>query len=132
MRMKYIHILFFILAALFIWYSYNASNSLKDNQILTIGTIEYFQGGGRANAGRTVINGTYSINGIRRNVSSVLFKSQIIGQNPEKYFIGKKFPVIYEKGSPNHCIFLITPKHFAIYNRPFPDSLRWVLKYLKN
>jgi len=130
--MKYIYFIIFILAGLFIWYGYHESNSLRNNQILTIGTIEYFQGGGRANAGRTFINGTFSINGIRRNVSSVFLKSQIVVPNPEEYFVGKKFPVIYEKGNPNNCMFLITPEDFAIYNRPFPDSLRWVLKYLKN
>lgn len=45
-------------------------------------------------------------------------------------FIGKTFPVRY---SPRLGIgeMLITPRDFAKYDLPFPDSLKWVLPYLK-
>jgi hypothetical protein len=46
-------------------------------------------------------------------------------------FIGKTFPVQY---SPKLGIgeMLITPRDFAKYGLPFPDSLKWVLPYQKN
>lgn len=45
-------------------------------------------------------------------------------------FENKYFPVMYD---PHLCSsqLLIEPSDFKRYNLPFPDSLKWVLKYLK-
>jgi hypothetical protein len=50
--------------------------------------------------------------------------------NYSPVFIGKTFPVRY---SPKLDIgeMLITPRDFAKYGLPFPDSLKWVLPYVK-
>ena len=45
-------------------------------------------------------------------------------------FIGKTFPVIVSKVTFNSTM-LITPNHFKTFNIPFPDSLKWVLGYIK-
>jgi hypothetical protein len=49
--------------------------------------------------------------------------------NYSPVFIGKTFPVQY---SPKLNIgeMLITPRDFAKYKLPFPDSLKWVLPYI--
>jgi hypothetical protein len=49
--------------------------------------------------------------------------------NYSPVFIGKTFPVQY---SPKLDIgeMLITPRDFAKYKLPFPDSLKWVLPYV--
>jgi hypothetical protein len=50
-------------------------------------------------------------------------------------FIGKTFPIMYDTTSRIHPPFaftnvlLIFPDNFKQYNLPFPDSLKWVLKF---
>jgi hypothetical protein len=43
--------------------------------------------------------------------------------------IGKKFPVIYDTTNPENNHMLIFPDDFNDWNLPFPDSLKWVLKF---
>jgi hypothetical protein len=49
--------------------------------------------------------------------------------------VGHKFPVIYDTSSNNYYQILgsqhilIFPENFKYYNIPYPDSLKWVLKY---
>lgn len=51
--------------------------------------------------------------------------------------VGKSFPVIYDTaikqgiGTPVTANILITQADFKKYDMPFPDSLKWVLKYIK-
>ena len=45
-------------------------------------------------------------------------------------FIGKTFPVILSEVT-NNSKMLITPDHFKSVNIPFPDSLKWVLQYVR-
>ena len=48
-------------------------------------------------------------------------------------FIGKYFPVIISKSfSYYNNRILVTPKHFNSVDIKYPDSLKWVLQYLKN
>lgn len=47
-------------------------------------------------------------------------------------FIGKSFPVVYYPKSPRLNSICITPTDFKHYSEPFPDSLNWVLKYIRD
>jgi hypothetical protein len=61
---------------------------------------------------------------------------KITGYAASKYFAGninfahKYFPVIYAPKY-GHKELLIEPRRFKEYNIPFPDSLKWVLPYIK-
>ena len=45
-------------------------------------------------------------------------------------FIGKSFPVIISTLT-GQTELLVTPNQFKKYRLPFPDSLKWVLQYVK-
>lgn len=61
---------------------------------------------------------------------------KITSNNPFEKFVGNKdfedknFPVIYDPKFGSSQL-LIEPSNFERFNLPFPDSLKWVLKYLK-
>lgn len=46
-------------------------------------------------------------------------------------FVDHYYPVMYYPGLGGHSQLLIEPEDFKEYNIPFPDSLKWVLPYLK-
>lgn len=48
--------------------------------------------------------------------------------NPD--FENRFFPVMYYPGLGGHSQLLIMPSDFKSFNLSFPDSLKWVLKYL--
>jgi len=47
-------------------------------------------------------------------------------------FVGRYFPVMYSPNLGGQSQLLITPDDFIRFNLPYPDSLKWVLVYLKN
>jgi hypothetical protein len=49
----------------------------------------------------------------------------------KNFIIYKQFPVIFSSVSPSYNMMLILPEDFKDYNVPFPDSLNWVLQYIK-
>jgi hypothetical protein len=49
--------------------------------------------------------------------------------NPD--FENRSFPVMYYPGLGGHSQLLIEPEDFKKFDLPFPDSLKWVLPYLK-
>ena len=49
--------------------------------------------------------------------------------NPD--FENKNFPVMYYPGLGGHTQLLIKPSDFKKFGLSFPDSLKWVLSYLK-
>lgn len=53
------------------------------------------------------------------------------GIRKKNLFIGKYFPVIFSPKSKNSEL-LISPEDFEKFDIPFPDSLKWVLKYRNN
>lgn len=48
--------------------------------------------------------------------------------NPQEFY-GKSFPVIVSTLT-GRSVILITPEHFRRFNMQYPDSLKWVLKYI--
>ena len=62
---------------------------------------------------------------------------KLVGANGFKHFRGnpdfvnRYFPVMYNPGWGGHSQLLIVPEDFEKFNLPFPDSLEWVLPYLK-
>lgn len=44
-------------------------------------------------------------------------------------FIGRSFPVLFKKDDPSVNELLMSQVDFRRFNKPFPDSLRWVMEY---
>lgn len=50
----------------------------------------------------------------------------------QRFVINKSFPVIYAKDNPkDYNTLLIEPDDFSAYNIPYPDSLYWIIKHIK-
>ncbi len=48
-----------------------------------------------------------------------------------KYVINRTFPVLINKINPQeYSKLLVVPEDFQEYGLPFPDSLKWILKYI--
>jgi|GEM_PF-5798570 len=58
-----------------------------------------------------------------RNITGVL--------NSPHRFVNKFFPVVFSKDDPAESAILITPDDFAFFDRDFPDSLSWVIQWVK-
>lgn len=54
-----------------------------------------------------------------------------IGGRNGVFFLNKYFPVIYNYNNPGNNKLLLNPIEFKRYDIPFPDSLNWVLEYIR-
>ena len=68
-----------------------------------------------------------------------VYKDETIsGNNAFKEFTGNRnfenrfFPVIYYPSLGGHSQLLLRPNDFKSFNLSFPDSLSWILSYLKD
>lgn len=106
-------------------------SKLNTNHKLQKGVITKCTYGGKGNAGhilmeynfelqRKIFTGTYSI-----------LSSKITPLECEKEFVGKYFPLIFNPENPANSRMLILPKDFYSNQLSFPDSLKWVMGYVK-
>lgn len=108
-------------------FAYYCGYNLRKHPIITRSKVYSIDKGGKGNFGPGVYY-NYSI-------GKDLYKgTDLHGQL--KYSIedlnGKYFPVVYSfNGFWYDSKILITPDDFKQFNLPFPDSLNWVLKYMK-
>ena len=111
----------------FILVSYYEGQLLKRNHHLTTALIIECDGGGKGNWGPG-IHYEYSVN--KKIIKSSMRKGEL--QYSIQPLNGHSFPVIYKKRWFGYNdVILITPNDFAYYGYDFPDSLNWVIKYLK-
>lgn len=101
----------------------------RSEHLLTVGLVVKYGGGGKGNFGPDIhykyyIYNKWSGNGSRR-----------AGELPYgigKIIVGKSFPVAYKKYWYGYEeAILITPRDFELYGHPFPDSLKWILQFVK-
>ena len=108
-----------------------SKHNLDTNHQMIIGTINGYSYGGKGNAGIMTVDFTFSLDSKNYSGSSsyegTLFKSEDF----KRYFVGKSFPVLYYTNNPRYSIILLTPNSFKRFRMSFPDSLDWVLKYIK-
>ena len=94
---------------------------MKRDGLITNGKIRAVSYGGRTSA-------TFEYEFIYDNQRRT--SNTNAGVNSPENFVGKSFPVIVSTFTKKSSI-LVTPSHFEKYDLPFPDSLKWVLDYLK-
>ena len=58
-----------------------------------------------------------------RNVEDVLYTPQRV--------VNKYFPVIVSSKDPDESAILITPDDFSFFGKKFPDSLQWVVEFVR-
>lgn len=107
----------------------NFKNRLLENPIIVSGRITGFQ---KTYKRTDALNYFYEYNG---NAYSTYASSS---GKPSDYdglrllVLDRTFPVLINKDNPQeYSKLLVVPEDFEEYGLPFPDSLKWVLKYIK-
>jgi len=104
---------------------------LEENHRIGLAYAYNSSTGGLGNAGRLYVDFTINVQGKTFKGSSVYQTSEILVGPFRGNIIGKSFPAVYNPKYPSISAILITPKDFSRYGYSFPDSLQWVLRYLK-
>ena len=100
---------------------------MRKEHHLTVGQIIKCDNGGRGNFGPGI--------NYRFNVGAAfVYGSRLHGGLKYNIHVleNHSFPVVYQKHWFGYIdVILITPNDFAYYGYSFPDSLKWVIKYMK-
>ncbi len=105
--------------------------TLKNNHKVCVAYVYKYTAGGRGNAGGIWIDFTIEVNGKSYNGSSLYDMSDISSPTVAKSVLHKTFPAVYNPANPLISSLLILPKDFKKHGYAFPDSLNWLLPYLK-
>lgn len=123
--------LFAIIALLGSYYLYERHNLSESQNVyeLTTGVVTGCGSAGRGHGGAPELYFRYEVGS--SSVVGSYYTSEFTKSTMRNYLIGHTFPVLWEKGWLGYQgTMLITPKNFTTYGYEFPDSLRWVLKYI--
>ncbi len=122
---------FLLLAVVFIWTFYDAKKmgaSLIAHEGFTTGIpTSSIYISGRSGSYWNLKYSTSIKGKIQTGTYSI---SNDIGVCPDS-LLGYKFPVIYDTTDAEENYMVIFPEDFKNLNLPFPDSLKWVLKFNK-
>lgn len=113
-----------LLFSLAYYYVQKDIKRLYDNKVFTSGEISDYAIVAKSTATNFVCS--FYVDGVKYSCAQVERKIKYAYADK---FMGKPFPVIYEKGNPYNCEFLMVPEEFQKINMPFPDSLNWVRKF---
>ncbi|WP_343675078.1 hypothetical protein [Chitinophaga sp.] len=99
-------------------------NRLYNNKVFT--TCEIYDYGIIARSVGTSFSCRFYVDG-----EKYVFSEDVreIAMRNADVFLGKSFPVVYEKGNPSNFRMLMLPEDFQKFDMPYPDSLNWVRKY---
>ena len=104
---------------------------LKKKHTVCVAYVHNYTAGGRGNAGGIWIDYTIDVNGKSFNGSSLYDMRSISSSTVAKSVLHKTFPAVYNSDNPSISSLMIIPKDFKKYGYTFPDSLNWLLPYLK-
>jgi hypothetical protein len=105
---------------------------LKKNHSLVQGRVYNCRSGGRGNESYIFAEYTFNVNNREYTNSMQYLASSISYNDCDRYLINRTFPIIYQEGRPKNSTILITPLDFKYWGYQFPDSLRWVVRLLKD
>jgi len=107
------------------------NKSLKENHVFGIGYVDNYSVGGRGSAGVIWIDFSINVKGKNYKSSSSYSTSEIkieLLQHLRK----KTLPVLYYPPNPSISMLMAFPKDYKRKGYSFPDSLKWILPYLKD
>jgi len=102
---------------------------LSHSHSLSSGYALQCSAGGKGATG--YVDFSFKLNGKSINTSCALDESEISIYDCQTYLAGKYFPVIYNPDNPSNAKMLMSVNDFKKYGYDFPDSLHWVLNYIK-
>lgn len=112
-----------ILVVIAIQLRYNMS--LKKNGTLTNARVI---GEGRTYKGNLTLRYEFYVDGKKYEEETDRLD---LYNNAGRIFLEREFPVLYSISKPSFNKLLVTPKDFEFCNRTYPDSLSWVLEFVK-
>jgi hypothetical protein len=124
--------LFIVFVIGYVVYALVAKHNLEKDHNLTVANTYDCSANGRGNAGGLYIEYTYKIDGRQYKETAALSTSELSLDDCKEYFIGKDLPLVYLPSNPSNSSLLIRPIDFKRFGYPFPDSLKWVLKYVNS
>lgn len=101
------------------------NSDLRNNGTFVSGKILSFD-----NAGKSLIQVNFLVIDNKDTFRYSNFHQGLLGRF-ESFLTGKSFPVIRKSNDKGTNRILITPKDFAELSLSYPDSLKWVLPYIK-
>jgi hypothetical protein len=104
---------------------------LKKDHTIGIAYVTDCSSGGRGNAGGIWIDYILYAEGKKYKGSSLYLTSDFDVGDVADHMLYKTFPAAYNPGNPSISSLMILPKDFTRYGYQFPDSLKWVLQYVK-
>ncbi len=86
--------------------------------------------GGRGHVGTITFLYIFQFNDKEIEGSKTFNSDELNFSDAKSFFLNRTFPVIYDSSSPNINFLLIRPADFEKFHYTFPDSLKWVIKYV--
>jgi hypothetical protein len=127
-RIYYVIAFFIIAIALIAIYGQAKKNQLDSSFVIVNGaTVNSFSATGRIGSGYFL---DYSFQLQSKIYSGSTAERNIINSGGST-FVGKFFPVMYSSKNPSNSKLMVTPKDFEDYHYEYPDSLKWMLQYLR-
>lgn len=124
-------ILFIVFFLGYIMYALARRHNLEQNHRIGVAIPYDCSSNGRGNGGGLDIEFRVTIDKKEYRGTMALTTRELSEYDCRNYFIGRSFPVAYLPSNPSNAILLIRPKDFSRFGTSFPDSLSWVLKYLR-
>jgi hypothetical protein len=104
---------------------------LSRNHLLTTGVITNCSVGSKGSSGTLFIDFSFFVDDTKYNRSTSFKLKEIAFKDCNNFFFNKNLPVVFNPENPSVCLLLITPKDFSRFGYQFPDSLKWVLQYVR-
>jgi hypothetical protein len=106
--------------------------TLKKSHAICNGYIKNYNSGGTGNANGIWIDYSINVNGKTYNSSSLYRLEDLSVKLVKNHFLNKNVTVIYNPNDPSTSSLMILPKDFKENGYDFPDSLKWILPYIKD
>jgi hypothetical protein len=119
-----------LISSALIWSNSNKKSLLKNHQV-AIAKITDCSYGGKGHAGTITFLYKFVSNNEEIQGGKTFNSAELNFDDAKSFFLGKTFPVVYNPNNPNNNFLLIRPKDFNQFNYSLPDSLHWILKYIR-
>lgn len=98
---------------------------LEDHVISNGATVLSFDTGSRHRV--ATLTYSFEVHGLKYSGS---YNADDFSSGELNYFVGRHFPVVYQRNRPGNSYLLLTEGDFKEFKMGYPDSLKWVLVYI--
>lgn len=122
--------IFIFLAILIVFLSIGVCHNVRVNKFktegkLAVATVSSYNLPGK---GSPSLSYYFLVKGIQYEF---FYLSDEFKRDSIQKLVNKKIPVIFISSDPSRCDLLVSPDDYHRYSETMPDSMRWILSYLK-